>query len=91
MRDPRNPFRLRASEDAESHETFVRLFSPEALERSSSRRMSGPGLRSYGVLREEGRHLCFASSRQRRFGRSMRCGREITSRICSSACARWTR
>ncbi len=32
MRDPRNPFRLRASEDAESHETFVRLFSPEALD-----------------------------------------------------------
>ncbi len=32
MREPRNPFRLRASEDAESHETFVRLFSPEALD-----------------------------------------------------------
>lgn len=32
MREPRNPFRLRASEDAESHETFVRLFSPDALD-----------------------------------------------------------
>ena len=32
MREPRNPFRLRASEDTESHETFVRLFSPEALD-----------------------------------------------------------
>jgi len=32
LREPRNPFRLRASEDAESHETFVRLFSPEALD-----------------------------------------------------------
>ncbi len=32
MREPRNPFRLRASEDAESHETFLRLFSPEAMD-----------------------------------------------------------
>ena len=32
MREPRNPFRLRASEYAESHRTFVRLFSPEALD-----------------------------------------------------------
>ena len=32
MREPRNPFRLRASEHIESDETFVRLFSPEALD-----------------------------------------------------------
>jgi hypothetical protein len=32
MREPRNPFRLRSSENAESPETFVRLFSPEALD-----------------------------------------------------------
>lgn len=32
MREPRNPFRLRASEHIESDETFVRLFSPEVLE-----------------------------------------------------------
>lgn len=32
MREPRNPFRLRASEDAESNETFLRLFSPEAMD-----------------------------------------------------------
>ena len=31
MREPRNPFRMRASEHIESEETFVRLFSPEAL------------------------------------------------------------
>ncbi len=32
MREPRNPFRLRASEHIESDETFVRLFSPEVLD-----------------------------------------------------------
>jgi len=32
MREPRNPFRLRASEDVESHETFVHLFGPDALD-----------------------------------------------------------
>ncbi len=32
MREPRNPFRLRASEHIESEETFIRLFSPDVLE-----------------------------------------------------------
>lgn len=32
MREPRNPFRLRASEHIEFDETFVRLFSPEVLD-----------------------------------------------------------
>jgi len=32
MREPRNPFRLRASEHIESDETFVRLFSPDVLD-----------------------------------------------------------
>lgn len=32
MREPRNPFRLRASEHIESNETFVRLFSPDVLD-----------------------------------------------------------
>ncbi len=32
MREPRNPFRLRASEHIESEETFVRLFSPDVLD-----------------------------------------------------------
>jgi len=32
MREPRNPFRMRASEHIESDETFVRLFSPGVLE-----------------------------------------------------------
>lgn len=32
MREDRNPFKLRAAEDIESDETFVRLFSPDVLE-----------------------------------------------------------
>jgi len=36
MREPRNPFRLRASEHIESDETFVRLFSPEVLDMLST-------------------------------------------------------
>ena len=32
MREPRNPFRFRASEHIESEETYVRLFSPDVLE-----------------------------------------------------------
>src|SRR5690348_10251632 len=32
MREPRNPFRLRASEHIESDATFVRLFGPGVLE-----------------------------------------------------------
>lgn len=32
MREPRNPFRLRAAEHIESDETFIRLFGPEMLE-----------------------------------------------------------
>jgi len=32
MREPRNPFRLRASEHIESTETFLRLFSPGVLD-----------------------------------------------------------
>lgn len=36
MREPRNPFRLRASEHIESDETFVRLFSPEVLDMLSA-------------------------------------------------------
>jgi hypothetical protein len=36
MREPRNPFRLRASEHIESDETFVRLFSPEMLDMLST-------------------------------------------------------
>lgn len=36
MREPRNPFRLRASEHIESDETFVRLFSPDVLDMLST-------------------------------------------------------
>lgn len=36
MRELRNPFRLRASENIESDETFVRLFSPEVLDMLSN-------------------------------------------------------
>ncbi len=36
MREPRNPFRLRASEHIESDETFIRLFSPEVLDMLST-------------------------------------------------------
>ena len=32
MKEPRNPFRLRASEHIESDVTFLRLFSPGVLE-----------------------------------------------------------
>jgi hypothetical protein len=32
MREPRNPFRLRAAEHIEADETFLRLFGPEMLE-----------------------------------------------------------
>lgn len=32
MREPRNPFRLRASEHIESEETYIRLFSPDVLD-----------------------------------------------------------
>ena len=36
MREPRNPFRLRASEHIESERTFVNLFSPEVLDMLST-------------------------------------------------------
>lgn len=39
MREPRNPFRLRASEHIESDETFVRLFSPEVLDMLNAERI----------------------------------------------------